>query len=173
MQCDALWPKRVTSARSASLLNLLLVASAVRNCEVAERTVVWMVGWTMSIDEDFVALMDRTMVSLDRTEVNGFILRICAGIWAAVTRRGRGCWTGGSGTRWRRSRSNADSFGWDSRACCCSGLFSTSRELRRLVLVVVGRAIREWWLVGDRFAIIEGFIGLKILDICRSECEDR
>ena len=28
-------------------------------------------------------------------------------------------------------------------------------------------------LVGDRFAIIEGFIRLKILNICRSECEDR
>ncbi len=82
---------------------LLADVSAVRNCEVAERTVAcWMIGRTMSIDEDFVTLMDRTLVSLDRTGVNGFTLRIGAGIWAAVTRRGRGCWTGGSGTRWEQ-----------------------------------------------------------------------
>ena len=146
--------------------------SAVRNCEVTERTVVRMIRRTVGIDEDLVTLMDRTLVSLDRTGINGFTLRIGAGIWA-VTRRGRGCWTGGSGTRWRQSRSNADRFGWDCRDGCCSGLFNTSRELRRLVLVVVGRATREWWLVGDRFAIIESFIGLEILNIGRSECEDR
>ena len=35
------------------------------------------------------------------------------------------------------------------------------------------RATREWWLAVDRFAIVEGFIGLKILNICRSEFEDR
>ena len=46
---------------------LLADISAVRNCKVAERTVVGMVWRTMCIDEDFVAFMDRTLVSLDRT----------------------------------------------------------------------------------------------------------
>ncbi len=59
-------------SRFSSSKALLADVSAVRNCEVAEWTVVWMVGQTMSIDEDFVALMDRTLVSLDRSGVNSF-----------------------------------------------------------------------------------------------------
>ena len=49
----------------------------------------------------------------------------------------------------------AGTVGVVAAAAC---LFNTSRELRRLVLVVVGRATRERRLVGDRFAIIESFI---------------
>lgn len=74
---------------------LLADISAVRNCKVAERTVVWMIRWAMSIDKNLVTLVNRTLVSLDWSGVNSFTLRIGSGIWAAGTRRGRGCWTGG------------------------------------------------------------------------------
>jgi hypothetical protein len=48
--------------------------SAVRNCKVAERTVIRMIRWTMGIGEDLVSLVDRTLVSLDWSGVNGFTL---------------------------------------------------------------------------------------------------
>ena len=69
---------------------LLADISAVRNCKVAERTVVWMIRWAMSIDKNLVTLVNRTLVSLDWSGVNSFTLRIGSGIWAAGTRRGRG-----------------------------------------------------------------------------------
>ena len=147
---------------------LLADISAVRNCKVAERTVVWMIRWAMSIDKNLVTIVNRTLVSLDWSGVNCFTLRIGSGIWAAGTRRGRGCWTGGCRTRcW--SRSDADSFGWDSGGSCCSGLFNTSRQRLRLVLVV-GRATRVGRLIGGRgrFATVESLIRLEILNVGRS-----
>ena len=61
---------------------LLADINAVRNCKVAERTVVRMIRWTMGIDKDLVTLVDRTLVSLDWSGVNCFTLWISAGIRA-------------------------------------------------------------------------------------------
>ena len=55
---------------------LLADISAVRNCKVAEQTVVRMIRWTMGIEEDLVNLVDRTLVSLDWSGVNSFALSI-------------------------------------------------------------------------------------------------
>ena len=70
---------------------LLADVSTVRNCQVAERTVVRMIRWTMSIDEDLVTLLvDRTSVNLDGRRVNGFTLWISTWIRATDSRCGRG-----------------------------------------------------------------------------------
>ena len=67
---DAILCRTWCRARSRfSSKALLADVSEVRIGEVAERTA-----------EDFVALIDRTLVSLNRTGVNGFTLRIGAGI---------------------------------------------------------------------------------------------
>ena len=113
---------------------LLADISTVSDSKVAERAVVRMVGRTMSVDEDLVALVDGTLVSLDWTGVYSFTLGISARIRATGSRRGRD-WTVRSGTRccW----SNADGFGWDSSGSCCSGgVFNSSRQELRLVLSV-------------------------------------
>ena len=67
---------------------------------------------------------------------------------------------------------DADGFGWDSWGSCCSGLFNTSRQRLRLVLVV-GRATRVGRLIGGRgrFATVESLIRLEILNVGRSICE--
>ena len=66
---------------------LLADINAVRNCKVAERTVVRMIRWTrlwVLLDKDLVTLMDRTLVSLDWRwrGVNSFTLWISTGIRA-------------------------------------------------------------------------------------------
>ena len=62
---------------------LLADISAMRNCKVAERTVVRMIRWTVGIDKDLVTLVDRTLVSLDWSRVNCFTLWIRTGIRTA------------------------------------------------------------------------------------------
>ncbi len=78
---------------------LLADISAVKNCKVAERTVVRMIRWTMGIDKNLVILVDR-IVSLDWSGVSSFALWISTGIRATDSRRrGRGG-TGGSELNW-------------------------------------------------------------------------